>query len=367
MVMKTRVMAMYLPQFYAFEENSTWWGEGFTDWDAVRQSRAMFPGHDMPRLPMNDYYYDLTEPTALAWQADLAKKHGVDGFCIYHYWSRGRKLMEKPTELLREHTEIDIDYFLCWANHDFRKTWFDGDGHMLWPQEYGGEDDHRAHYAYLSAFFADRRYVKIDNKPVVMLYRAHAIEELDVMASVWNELAQQEGYDGVYLIASMSTTGIGANELQRLPGIDAAFVFEPMNVRTNGAGDSRAYMTWRRIMTVAVRLWNRLTPWPMQERFSYVKANERMLRRKKCGKQFYCAFPGWDNTPRYSGKGTAFVGSTPALFGKYAKALYRRSKAEGNELFFINAWNEWGESAYLEPDQRYGTAYLQALKEALDE
>lgn len=365
--MKPKIFALYLPQFYETKENNEWWGKGYTDWTAVKKSQSLYSGHYQPQLPIHGEFYDLSNVESIRKQSEIASEYGVDGFCIYHYWSKGQLMMEKPTELLLENQDIHVEYFLSWANHDFKRTWFDGDGSYLRKQEYGDEEDIRAHYAYLSQFFKDPRYTKINNSPVLMIYNVYAIPELPQMMAIWTELAKQDGFEGIYLIANKSNTGVKSDEIQKIPYVNAAFIFEPLNVRTNGANENIAYIYKRRAKTWLLRQRNRVAKKSKPELFDYVKANEQMLKRKPCGKQYYCIFPGWDNTPRYGGKGIVFSGASPELFKKYASLFYQRSIEENNVFLFVNAWNEWGESAHLEPDEKYGYAYLERLREVVDE
>lgn len=364
--MKPKIFALYLPQFYAFKENNEWWGEGYTDWVAVQNSQSLYREHYQPHVPINNDYYNLTNVPTLMKQADTATKYGVNGFCIYHYWSKGKKLMEKPLELLRDHSEINIEYFISWANHDFKKTWFNGDGQLMWPQEYGDDKDIVEHYSYLSDFFKDTRYFKIDNRPVLKIYNIYHISNFNYMMEKWNKLAVEDGFSGIYLIANKSFTGVSSQKLQESKYVNASFIFEPLNVRANGANERKTYILKRRLKTVLLRYFNKFSKSTKPELFDYKRANETMLKRKKCGKQFYCIFPNWDNTPRYGGKGIVFSGATPELFGYYAKKNYQRSIAENNEILLVNAWNEWGESAHLEPDEKYGYQYLEELKKAIE-
>lgn len=364
--MNTKIFALYLPQFYEIKENSEWWGKGYTDWTAVKRSTALFEGHYQPQVPLNHNFYCLTDINAIRTQAEMAKKYGVSGFCIYHYWSCGQLLMEKPTELLLENKDIDIEFFLSWANHDFRRTWFNGDGSYLRKQEYGDESEIKAHYAYLSEFFKDSRYVKLDNKPVLKIFDVYAIPEFEKMMEIWSQLAKEDGFDGIYLIANKSNTGVKSKDMQAKKYVDSVFIFEPLNVRSNGANEELTSIYKRRAKTWFLRKWNQFSKHPKPELFDYSVANERMLKRKPCGKQYYCIFPGWDNTPRYGGKGIVFSGSTPELFKKYAEKFYQRSQAEGNAFLFVNAWNEWGESAHLEPDEKYGYQYLEKIREVVN-
>lgn len=364
--MRPEIFALYLPQFHETEENNAWWGKGYTDWTAVKRSSPLFKGHYQPRIPLNRNYYDLTNVETIREQAAMAKKYGVDGLCIYHYWSKGKLIMERPAEILLQASDIDISFFLSWANHDFKRTWFDGDGACLRKQEYGDELEARAHYEYLSNFFRDDRYKKINNRPVLMIHNIYDIPDFDQKMSFWTKLAQAEGYAGLYIIATKTFTMMRSKEMQKFKYVDAVFIFEPMNVRTNGANEELYYIYIRRARTWLLRQLSRYLKIQKPEIFDYRAANERMLKRNKCGKQYYCIFPGWDNTPRYGGKGIVFRGSTPELFEYYAKRFYRRSADEGCEFLLVNAWNEWGESAYLEPDEKYGYAYLEALKRAVD-
>lgn len=365
--MKPKIFALYLPQFYEMKENNEWWGKGYTDWTAVKMSKALFDGHYQPQIPLGHNFYQLTDESVIRKQAEVAQQYGVSGFCIYHYWTNGQMLMERPVEILLQNNDIEIEYFLSWANHDFRKTWFDGDGSYLRKQAYGDEKDIRAHYKYLSKFFRDKRYVKIDNKPVFKIFNIYHIPEFEKMMKIWTELAREDGFDGIYLISNKCNTGMKSSAMQKKKYVNAVFVFEPLNVRSNGSNEEMMYIYRRRIKTWLLRKWNKYAKKQKPELFDYSKANDRMLKRKACGKQYYCIFPGWDNTPRYGGKGIVFSGATPELFGYYAKEFYRRSMREENEFLFVNAWNEWGESAHLEPDEKYGYQYLSSLQKAIEE
>lgn len=360
--MPTKIFALYLPQFHKVKENSQWWGEGYTDWVAVKNAKPLYKGHYQPQIPKDNDYYDLTNIDTIRKQCKVANQYGIAGFAIYHYWSNGKILMDKPLQLLLKNKDIKIEYFISWANHDFRQTWFGGDGHIMQAQEYGDEKEMRNHYRYLSQYFADPRYLKIDGKPVINIYNIENIKNYEARLKLWNKLAIEDGYSGIYLIATKSNTGVTSASLQKKPYVDAVFVFEPSNVRSNGSNEEPIYIFARRLRTIILRKINKYIKNKKPEFFDYKSAYTRMLKRKPCGKQIYCVFPGWDNTPRYGGNGIVFRGSTPELFGEYTKKLYERSVREGNELMIVNAWNEWGESAHLEPDEKYGYSYLEQIK-----
>lgn len=364
---RSKIIALYLPQFYETEENNQWWGKGYSDWVAVKKSKAYFSGQTQPRIPLNHNYYDLSKSETLQWQADLAHKYGIDGFCIYHYYSNGKLMMNRPAEILLEHKDIKIEYFFSWANHDFRKQWFGQDGRLLRRQEYGEKEDWKRHFEYLLPFFRDERYMKMDNKPVFVIYDVFHIENFGPMMKYWNELAKREGFGGLFLIATRSRTNLKSEDLLELQAIDKVFVFEPMNFRTNGFQSNYIYTTSRRIKTVLIRLHNKiLKNRPRQEKYSIPKAYQAILKRRMLEDEYYGFFTEWDNTPRYQGKSVAFVGGSPELFEQYFEKVLKKSCLGGKEFIFINAWNEWGETAYLEPDTRNGYAYLEAVKKCKD-
>ena len=362
-----KTYAMYLPQFYETPENSQWWGKGYTDWVALKKAKSLSKNHYQPRIPLNNNYYDLTNPETIRWQADIARKYGVDGFCIYHYYSNGKLLMEKPKEVLLNNKDINISYFLCWANHDFRKNWFDGDRRILRKQEYGDKEDMVRHYQYLSQFFKDKRYLKINNRPTLMIYDIEGIDNYNDMMNIWGELLQRDGFDGLYVISMICKPNQISPKSNKYKYAESSMLFEPLNTRSNASNGNKGYIFLRRVRTLALRVYNDHAKHQIPEIFDYNWANKNMLNHRKDGKQYYCVFPDWDNTPRYGSRGTYFKNSSPELFYKYAKQFIKKSMDDNNEFIFINAWNEWGESAYLEPDKKFKYAYLDAFKRAKDE
>ncbi|WP_040213546.1 glycoside hydrolase family 99-like domain-containing protein [Clostridium polynesiense] len=362
-MIKSKVIAMYLPQYHETEENNEWWGKGYTDWNAVKQSKPYYCGHNQPRVPLNNNYYRLDNVETLRWQADLAKKYSVDGFCIYHYYSNGLLQMRKPAEILLENTDIKIEYFFSWANHDFRKQWFDGDGRLLRKQEYGEQEDWINHFNYLSKFFQDKRYIKIDGKPVLAIYDIFHIDCFDDMMRLWNKMAKEKGYNGIFLIATKSNTNLRSSDLLKSPWINRVFIFEPMNYRSNGFSGNRIYTSLRRIRTVFIRANNKIRKKHLiQEKFNIKRAYDAILDREMLPEELYGFFTEWDNTPRYRGKSIVFKGGSVTLFEEYLSKIYQKSCVTNKEFLFINAWNEWGESAYLEPDVVNKYKYLEAIE-----
>lgn len=198
-----RILALYLPQFHSIPENDKWWGRGYTEWTAVKNAPPLFANHYQPRIPLDNNYYDLSDNSGKTWfwQAELARKFGIYGFCIYHYWFEGKQLLERPMEILRDHKEIDINYCICWANETWSRNWYAQERTVLVEQRYGDESAWIKHFEYLNTFFRDKRYIKIDNKPVINIYHSQEITCFKEMLECWNRLAIQEGYAGVYIVS----------------------------------------------------------------------------------------------------------------------------------------------------------------------
>lgn len=338
-----KTLAIYLPQFHRVPENDKWWGEGFTEWTAVRGAEPLFEGHYQPRVPLNNNYYNLLEHDTMAWQADLMHKYHVDGMCIYHYWfENGRRILEKPAENLLEWKDIQMPFCFYWANQTWARTWKklkdvctwsatyenldkDHENGILLKQSYGREQDWEEHFKYLLPFFKDERYIKLDNKPVFMIYRPDDIFSLWDMADYFNMRAMQSGFQGIYFIGS----GSGV-----LPGLNATFEKQP---------------DWRTD--------------------SYTEMWKMTLENKivRGSKTYFCGGVDFDNSPRMGKNSFILKDVSPSIFYENLKKLYKKSMLLENEFLFINAWNEWGEGMYLEPDEEYRYEYLEALKRVVDE
>ncbi len=343
-----KVIAMYLPQFHRVLENDIWWGEGYTEWTAVRSAEKLYENHYQPRIPLNHNYYDLMQKETMQWQSELMKKYNVYGMCFYHYYfQNGRKILEKPAENLLKWKDIDMPFCFSWANVSWARTWSkileknswnnvaelkqgeDDDGILL-RQDYGGEKEWREHFNYLVPFFMDDRYIKIDGKPVLIIYRADSIPCLPLMMEVWNKAAKQNNINGLYFIATNS-------ERQ---GFDAYLHQEATYTK---AGNKDFIVDYDELCTRIIES-------------AVLSVRNHML----------CGFAGFDDTPR-KGKNGQIIESTPDQFYNLMRKLLYLSDIAGNEFIFVNAWNEWGEGMYLEPDEKYGYGYLEALKRALSD
>lgn len=358
-------IAIYLPQFHEIPENNEWWGKGYTEWNTVKNARPYYKNHYQPQEPLNDNYYDLSDNTAKTWkwQAKLAKDNNIYGFCIYHYWFKdGKKMLYKPMEILRDNPDINIRYCICWANEPWRRTWYAGNSELLIPQEYGGKEEWLVHFDYLLSFFKDKRYICKDNKPVITIYRTAAIDDLKEMIEYWNELAISNGFDGIYLISERTAFTID----KRVELFDAFMNFEP--AYTLHYGLPFQWQITRIIKGKIKRYCNNFFNTELLENkvsMKLIYKNMRWNNGYKEKKVYPGISPRWDNTPRKQNKGIVFTNSSPILFKKQVKIISQASNE--NDFLFINAWNEWGEGAYLEPDKKTKYDYLNVLKSIQEE
>lgn len=354
-----RVIAIYLPQFYETKDNNLWWGKGFTDWDSVRTAEKYFEGHNEPRVPLGGEYYDLSTKSAMQRQSELAKKYGIDGFCFYHYYFKdGKRELELPAENLLRWKDIDMPFCFNWASEPWIRSWSRMCGNVwaerfeksdtkvqngvLAEQDYGGAEQWEAHFEYLLPFFQDERYIKLDGKPVFVFYSPDDIQPLGEMTACWRRMAAAAGLPGLYLI--------GARINAPNDNLDAAIIYEPRNsinhLNNNGKAEIRN----------GVRC------------FLYEDVWKEVLSSNPIPgcRTYFCGISGYDDTPRRGKSGECMVEQSPAVFQENFRRLIEKSASFGNEFLFINAWNEWGEGMYLEPDESYGHAYLEAVKNAAD-
>ena len=351
----TKVLAMYLPQYHMIPENNEWWGEGFTEWTNVKSATPLFEGHYQPRVPANGNYYDLSNPETMTKQMLLAKHYGIDGFCFYHYWFNGKQLLEKPVNMLLGRENIELPFCFCWANEPWTRKWDGDEGSKatLMGQNYGNIEDWHEHYRYLSAFFKRKEYIKVEEKPVLVIYRQEHIDERKDMLMIWNAMAIEDGFAGIFIINTRRRNVLDSE----LYG-DAFFDFEPF-ATLNSVLPSELKM--------ATNLYrgNRADNAEMVYHvYNYERICQHMIRRNVINDKHYLGmYIGWDNTARRGlNPGRVFENSTPDIFKQYFKAQYYRAVKANHEFMFINAWNEWAEGTYLEPDERFGLGYLEAIK-----
>lgn len=345
-----KLLTMYLPQFHRVKENDQWWGEGFTEWTAVKQALPLFEGHSQPKVPLDENYYDLLNKGTMQWQAELMKAYHVDGQVFYHYWfADGRKILEKPAENLLQWKDINMPFCFSWANESWARSWsnfrekntwsskldadieMDSSNGLLLEQAYGEEKEWEEHFRYLLKFFQDERYIKKNGKPVFIIYKPDSIPCLARMIDSWRKMAAEAKLPGIYAVGTNSAK----EEI-----LDATLMQEPQASMRNIAN---------RMRINGHELW------------------QQILQRKVPANTFLCGFSGYDDTPRRGEGGKVVEQVAPKELKEYMKQLLAKSKALGNEFTFINAWNEWGEGMYLEPDQRNGFQMLEAIKLAMEE
>ena len=354
---------MFLPQFHSIPENDKWWGKGFTEWDNVRKAKPLFEGHVQPQVPL-DGYYDLSKVETLRSQAELAKKYGLSGFCFYHYYSKGKKLLEKPAENLLNCKTIDIQFFFSWANHDWRRTWYQYNNELLFLQEYGSEKDIREHYEYLAPFFKDKRYKKIDNKPIFIVYRSDLVKNFDVIKRIWTECAVRDGFAGIFFASTI--TGRGIDKKASL--YDAYYSFEPDAILSLKQNWLSRFLTNMRAKIVPV-LNQKLGTRMLRLSFKYKALCKKSLQPIANVDKPYIqgAFARWDNSPRHSYNGRIVFGSTKALFKDMLIGKINNSDPQALPLIVVNSWNEWSEVSNIEPNTYDKFDYLEAIKDALNE
>lgn len=348
---KTKILAFYLPQFHTIPENDEWWGKGFTEWVNVKKAAPLYRGHNQPRVPLDRNYYDLADGRILEQQMRIAMEYGVYGFCYYHYWFNGKLLLEKPLERMLQ-MEQKIKYCLCWANEPWTRSWENRENEVLMPQSYGSEPEWEAHFQYLLRFFKDPFYIKEDGRPMLLLYRTTYIPGCEEMIAYWNQRCIDEGFGGIYTVEEK-------NNFQKSSSCrnsDAVLEFEPMYTLKFGRSVPR-----RLLDKLSARIHNKLNGNQLLV-YDYDRIWKAILGRKHSEKVLPGAFVDWDNTPRKGTKGLVIRKACPHKFSYYMQKQVDRANKTGAGYIFVNAWNEWGEGTYLEPDTVNGMGYLEAIK-----
>lgn len=358
----TRIIAFYLPQYHPIPENDAWWGEGFTEWTNVRKAEPRFTGHYQPHLPGELGFYDLRDSAARESQADLAREHGIHGFCYYHYWFNGKMLLEKPFAEVLASGAPDLPFCLCWANENWTRAWDGLDREILMAQDYASYD-HMEHFAWLVRAFADARYIKINGRPLFLFYRAEQIPQLKQILADWRSAALAYGFPGIYICAVKNMQFSLAFEDFRDAGLDALVDFQP-NPRDVTSAMKKGLSG---LSAKLLRGWQRLLQPKLRgvHRYSYEEIVRAALHKiPSTERVFPCVFPGWDNSARRSTNVTVIQNDDASLYAKWlAHAVEQVSPLQIEErIVFINAWNEWAEGCHLEPDQRNGRAFLEATR-----
>lgn len=358
-----KLLAFYLPQYHPIPENNQWWGDGFTEWTNVSASRPRFYNHYQPHIPADLGFYDLRlEETRLA-QAALAAKYGIDGFCYYHYWFNGKRLLGRPLDEVLESKKPDFPFCLCWANENWTRAWDGLDRQVLIRQDYTKRDS-LEHLEWLSSVFQDSRYIKVNGNPVLLIYRYENIPDVKSYFQAWQQLIKGYGFEKIYLCAVKTGFTVQSDEEIISLGFDSIVDFQP-----NSNDFSVSNNFFQRFLHALKRnlpenLYQFLKLHGSAYKIVDYKAMVENILNKEWPvkyKKFPCIFPSWDNTPRRKTP-TIIYNDDAALYAQWLKSalLNVRHYAEEERFVFINAWNEWAEGCHLEPDKKNGRAFLDA-------
>lgn len=365
-----RPVAFYLPQYHPIPENDEWWGKGFTEWTNVTKAKPLYKGHYQPHVPVELGYYDLRNAATRAAQATMAKDNGIYGFCYYHYWFNGKRLLEQPFNEVLQTGQPDFPFMLCWANENWTRIWNGGDKDILMQQHYN-DADNTAHICSLIPAFKDSRYIRVDGKPVFVVYRSSLIPDVKAMLNCWRNEASKEGIE-LYL-CSMETFGdFGDGHLEN--GFDSAINFEPF-------GEKLELFTKKQQLE---KINHKFSGWYLEYKLSSERKRQYMLQQIRLRPNYkeyvdfvlqqpsvkYKRYPGitpmWDNTARRKTDPFLFRNPSPAKYKEWLQHELQQFKpySAQENFIFINAWNEWAEGNHLEPCEKFGSSYLTATKEA---
>lgn len=372
---KARVIALYLPQYHPVAENDKYWGKGFTEWTNVAKAKPLFKGHYQPRIPADLGFYDLRLPQVRKEQAELAKEAGIEGFCYWHYWfGNGKQVLEMPFNEVLKSGDPDFPFCLGWANHDWsNKTWtktksFSQDT-TIFKQEYPGDDDYINHFNSLLPAFKDHRYITVDGKPLFVIFQGKEIPDVKHFIELWQKLAKKNGFPGIYFVARVMA--LGNVNIRNTANLEAAIMpayqeyldlgFDAINSVTLKYAQIKAKGKFDKIVKSVSR---RYFGGVVLDKYRYEDIVRNMYTNEDMREDVIPQLiPRRDRSPRSGRKAEIYYGSTPEKFGHAIDRALKciENKRPEHKLLFLNAWNEWGEGAYIEPDLKYGTQYLEVL------
>jgi lipopolysaccharide biosynthesis protein len=358
-----RLIAFYLPQYHPIPENDRWWGKGFTEWTNVTKAKPLFPGHKQPNLPADLGFYDLRVPEVRQAQADLARTYGIEGFCYWHYWfGDGQRILERVFDEVLASGQPDFPFCLAWANETWSRTWQGKAKAILMEQRYPGEADDRRHFEYLLKAFRDPRYIRVEGKPLFVIYNPEGLPQPKAFINLFQKLAIEAGLPGLFIPGvcddyfSLEASGLDA----RIPPQPGLF----QHLKANG---------WQReprpnlIIRAGRKIWRKFrSNLPFPEIYSYPRKARFYVNLPKCdARTLPCAMNNWDKTPRSGKRATIFLGTTPEQY----RLVLRKSIADVSDrpaehrIVFLKSWNEWAEGNQLEPDRCFGHGFLQVTRE----
>ncbi len=367
-----RLIAFYLPQFFPIPENDEWWGKGFTEWTNVASARPLFPGHRQPHVPADLGFYDLRVPETREAQARLAREAGVEGFCYWHYWfGNGRRILERPFNEVLASGAPDLPFCLAWANQSWTGIWHGLSDQVLLEQTYPGPEDAERHFAWCLEAFRDRRHMRVDGRPIFVVFAPHDMPSTGEFARSWRAMAERAGLPGLFLVAIGNVFKEGVDPY-RHP------IYEPFDAVTpltphdylEGPGRLEVRTMRRKLREIDLGVLNfaKFGRFRRPKRIDYAAVVRHALEAMPDEERFLpSVLPNWDNTPRSSYRGVVYENATPALFEAYLGKALRRVAGRPAEkrIIFLKAWNEWAEGNYVEPDTRWGRAYLDAIRHVM--
>lgn len=341
----TRLIAFYLPQFHPIPENDQWWGKGFTEWRNASKAQPLFPGHYQPQLPADLGFYDLRVDAVRREQEALAAAHGISGFCYHYYWFSGKRLLEQPLDAKLADATSTLPFCLCWANENWTRRW-DAADHQVLIEQLHREGDDAAFAESLLPYLRDPRYIRVDGKPLVLVYRPQALPDAARSTGIWRDAWRAAGIGEVHLAAALTH---GNRDFTAL-GFDSGTEFPPHNIDIDNIN---THLSFHGDFKGSV--------------FQFADLANSFLHRDYGGARvFRTVFPSWDNTARTGERAVLMLNGTPENYEYWLAATLDRQTARGGEdPVFINAWNEWAEGCHLEPDLRHGHAFLEATQRVL--
>ena len=369
-----KLISLYLPQFHPIPENDNWWGKGFTEWTNVTRAKPLFRGHYQPHLPADLGFYDLRLSESRIAQADLAREYGIYGFCYYHYWFNGKRLLNRPIDEVLALGEPDFPFMLCWANENWTRRWDGQESQILMKQDYSDQDD-ILHIRFLAKVFEDKRYIRVNGKPFFVIYKPNLFPDIRRTIDLWRSEAIKLGIGELYL-GYMHSPYTSKDVFKFEDGFDAAVEFSPHGNRPTAydlklnqkvsldnffpklkrriIGDYKSYILGQTVSS--------------GQRRQYVDWIKTYFQQTKVPfKLFPSVFPNWDNTARKKSKANIVLGSTPNLYKDWLTRVVKEFEpySPDEDFVFINAWNEWAEGNHLEPCQKWGRQYLEATRDSL--
>lgn len=368
--MKVKAISFYLPQFHPIPENDEWWGNGFTEWTNVAATRPRFKGHYQPHIPADLGFYDLRLSDSRISQANLARDYGLYGFCYYHYWFNGKLLLDTPLKSVLSSNEPDYPFCICWANENWTRAWDGLERQVLIKQVYSNDDSIK-HMNYILQIIADRRYIRINNKPLILIYRPDIIPKLSEMLAIWREVSIVDFPEGIYLAGVRNGFSKLSDSQYISAGFDALVDFQPNREDFPAPSNFNSFVkaTLQRYLPDSIYQRMKLSV-TASNIVSYEKMVKLMIEKSWPINyiKFPCVFPSWDNSPRRK-SATIIQNDDPKLFSIWLnKAISNVANYDNDEkIVFVNAWNEWAEGCHLEPDKKHGRSFLEAVASALNE